>query len=81
MVFKVLFVCFKFGILNVSLASQSEVTREMEESTSSQNGDETREDKGLLSRSEIPVDEHPLSLGKTSVWNQFFQVFASAIHI
>ncbi|PWA57988.1 Rab-GTPase-TBC domain-containing protein [Artemisia annua] len=55
------------------LKNPSEVTREMEESTSSQNGDETREGKGLLSRSEIPVDEHPLSLGKTSVWNQFFQ--------
>ncbi|GJS54615.1 TBC1 domain family member 13-like protein [Tanacetum coccineum] len=55
------------------LKNPSEVTREMEESTSSQNGDQTREGKGLLSRSEIPVDEHPLSLGKTSVWNQFFQ--------
>ncbi|XP_071719657.1 uncharacterized protein [Rutidosis leptorrhynchoides] len=51
------------------LKNPSEVTRKLEESTSSENG----EGKGLLSRSEIPEDEHPLSLGKTSVWNQFFQ--------
>ncbi|KAI3826636.1 hypothetical protein L1987_00686 [Smallanthus sonchifolius] len=50
------------------LKNPSEITRKLEESTS-QNG----EDKGLLSRSEIPEGEHPLSLGKTSVWNQFFQ--------
>ncbi|XP_076915572.1 uncharacterized protein LOC143574968 [Bidens hawaiensis] len=51
------------------LKNPSEITRKMEESTSSQNG----EDKGLLPRSEIPEGEHPLSLGETSVWNQFFQ--------
>ncbi|KAJ0784089.1 putative Rab-GTPase-TBC domain-containing protein [Helianthus annuus] len=51
------------------LKNPSEITRKSEESTSSQNG----EDKGLLSRSEIPEGEHPLSLGETSVWNQFFQ--------
>lgn len=55
------------------LKNPSEVTRKLEESTSSQNGEKTKEGKGLLSRSEIPEDEHPLSLGKTSVWNQFFQ--------
>ncbi|RVW67630.1 TBC1 domain family member 5 [Vitis vinifera] len=27
----------------------------------------------MLSRSEITHGEHPLSLGKTSIWNQFFQ--------
>jgi hypothetical protein len=32
------------------------------------------EDKGFLSRSEIPHGEHPLSLGETSVWNKYFQV-------
>ncbi|KAL8204625.1 hypothetical protein R6Q57_010248 [Mikania cordata] len=51
------------------LKNPTEITRKLEESTSSQNG----ENKGLLSRSEIPEGEHPLSLGKTSVWNQFFQ--------
>ncbi|KAI3697088.1 hypothetical protein L6452_29833 [Arctium lappa] len=55
------------------LKNPSEVTRKLEESTSSQNGEQTRDDKGLLSRSEIPEGEHPLSLGKTSIWNQFFQ--------
>ncbi|KAI3511535.1 hypothetical protein L1887_18690 [Cichorium endivia] len=55
------------------LKNPTEVTRKLEESTSSQNGEKTKEGKGLLSRSEIPEDEHPLSLGKTSVWNQFFQ--------
>lgn len=29
--------------------------------------------KGFLPRSEITHGEHPLSLGSTSVWNQFFQ--------
>ncbi|XP_024983431.1 TBC1 domain family member 13-like isoform X2 [Cynara cardunculus var. scolymus] len=55
------------------LKNPSEVTRELEESTSSQNGERTRDGEGLLSRSEIPEGEHPLSLGKTSIWNQFFQ--------
>lgn len=32
------------------------------------------EDKGFLSRSELPHGEHPLSLGETSVWNKYFQV-------
>ncbi|KAK9081151.1 hypothetical protein Syun_030514 [Stephania yunnanensis] len=31
------------------------------------------EDKGMLPRSEITHGEHPLSLGKTSIWNQYFQ--------
>lgn len=31
------------------------------------------ENIGLLSRSEIKHEEHPLSLNKTSVWNQYFQ--------
>lgn len=29
---------------------------------------------GFLSRSEVSHGEHPLSLGKSSIWNQFFQV-------
>jgi hypothetical protein len=31
-------------------------------------------DNGLLHRSKVTQEEHPLSLGKTSVWNQFFEV-------
>jgi hypothetical protein len=29
---------------------------------------------GLLHRSEVTQEEHPLSLGKTTAWNQFFEV-------
>jgi TBC1 domain family member 13 len=39
------------------------------------------EDKGFLSRSEIPHGEHPLSLGETSVWNKYFQVCFSSFTI
>jgi len=31
-------------------------------------------ENGLLHRSEVTQEEHPLSLGKTSVWNNFFEV-------
>ncbi|GJW98782.1 protein GDAP2 [Tanacetum coccineum] len=41
--------------------------------TSSKYGDLIGQEKGLFPRSTIPHGEHPLSLGKTSVWNQFFQ--------
>ncbi|WVZ67735.1 hypothetical protein U9M48_016778 [Paspalum notatum var. saurae] len=30
-------------------------------------------DNGFLHRSEVTQEEHPLSLGKTSVWNQYFE--------
>ncbi|PWA88592.1 ypt/Rab-GAP domain of gyp1p superfamily protein [Artemisia annua] len=55
------------------LMNPSDVTRKLEDSASSKNGDLIGEGKGLLPRSTIPHGEHPLSLGKTSVWNQFFQ--------
>ncbi|KAJ9555634.1 hypothetical protein OSB04_010248 [Centaurea solstitialis] len=55
------------------LMNPSEITRKLEDSTSLQNGEQTGAGRGLLSRSEIPHGEHPLSLGKTSVWNRFFQ--------
>lgn len=47
----------------------------MEKSASLENdGTETDiEGKGLLSRSKVTQEEHPLSLGKSSIWNQFFQ--------
>ncbi|KAF9606181.1 hypothetical protein IFM89_023636 [Coptis chinensis] len=53
--------------------SQSEITRKLETSTRLETDESKLEDKGLLPRSEIPQGEHPLSLGKTSIWNQFFQ--------
>ncbi|GJX79929.1 TBC1 domain family member 13-like protein isoform X1 [Tanacetum coccineum] len=55
------------------LMNPSEITRKLEDSASSKNGDLIGQGKGLLPRSTIPHGEHPLSLGKTSVWNQFFQ--------
>lgn len=56
------------------VASQSEVTRRMAESVGAKSEELGAEGSGMLARSEITHGEHPLSLGKTSVWNQFFQV-------
>ncbi|KAG6508609.1 hypothetical protein ZIOFF_033985 [Zingiber officinale] len=54
-------------------ASQSEVARRMEESCCQKNEELGSGGHGFLTRSGITHDEHPLSLGKTSVWNQFFK--------
>lgn len=56
------------------MARQSEITRKLEKSVILDDEGTVIEDKGALPRSEIPQGEHPLSLGKTSIWNQFFQV-------
>ncbi|KAK9062548.1 hypothetical protein SSX86_019735 [Deinandra increscens subsp. villosa] len=55
------------------LMNPSEITRKLEDSASPKNGDQIIEGKGLLARSKIPHGDHPLSLGKTSIWNQYFQ--------
>ncbi|XP_004239858.1 uncharacterized protein [Solanum lycopersicum] len=57
------------------LMNPSEIARRLEKSASLENdGTETDiEGKGLLSRSKVTQEEHPLSLGKSSIWNQFFQ--------
>ncbi|OAY68869.1 TBC1 domain family member 13 [Ananas comosus] len=55
------------------LLNPSEITRRMEESEGFKTIELKSEGTGLLSRSEITHGEHPLSLGKTSVWNQYFQ--------
>ncbi|URD84136.1 TBC [Musa troglodytarum] len=57
----------------IAFASQSEMARRMEESAGHKNEALETGGCGFLMRSEITHDEHPLSLGKTSVWNQFFQ--------
>ncbi|KAL6548511.1 hypothetical protein OROGR_008932 [Orobanche gracilis] len=59
-------------LLNVYMASQSEITRRLEKS-SLENHELDHVSQGFLSRSEISHGEHPLCLGKSSVWNQFFQ--------
>ncbi|KAK6122806.1 hypothetical protein DH2020_043449 [Rehmannia glutinosa] len=53
------------------LMNPSEITRRLEKS--SLENYEPDSSKGFLSRSEITHGEHPLSLGKSSIWNQFFQ--------
>lgn len=60
--------------LNVNMARQSEITRKLDKSVILDDEGTVIEDKGALPRSEIPQGEHPLSLGKNSIWNQFFQV-------
>ncbi|CAK7328434.1 unnamed protein product [Dovyalis caffra] len=55
------------------LMNPSEITRRLEKTTVIDNDDGKSESRRVLSRSEIPHGEHPLSLGKSSVWNQFFQ--------
>ncbi|GER28786.1 Ypt/Rab-GAP domain of gyp1p superfamily protein [Striga asiatica] len=53
------------------LMNPSEITRRLEKS--SLENYELDSSQGFLSRSEITHDEHPLSLGQSSIWNQFFQ--------
>ncbi|KAG6479284.1 hypothetical protein ZIOFF_062747 [Zingiber officinale] len=55
------------------LLNPSEITRRMEASAATKTEELANENIGLLSRSEIKHEEHPLSLSKTSVWNQYFQ--------
>ncbi|XP_040989394.1 TBC1 domain family member 13-like isoform X2 [Juglans microcarpa x Juglans regia] len=55
------------------LMNPSEITWRLDKTRSCDKGDSKSESRGLLSRSEITHGEHPLSLGKTSIWNQFFQ--------
>ncbi|RWV85525.1 hypothetical protein BHE74_00025949 [Ensete ventricosum] len=55
------------------LVNPSEMARKLEESAGHKNEGMGSGGCGFLMRSEITHDEHPLSLGKTSVWNQFFQ--------
>ncbi|XP_011045638.1 PREDICTED: TBC1 domain family member 13-like [Populus euphratica] len=55
------------------LMNPSEIARRLEKTTVLNNDNGKSESRCVLSRSEITHDEHPLSLGKSSVWNQFFQ--------
>ncbi|KAK6781237.1 hypothetical protein RDI58_023421 [Solanum bulbocastanum] len=69
------FVCIKEDALPIGTVTilQSEITRKLEKSVILDDEGTVIEDKGALPRSEIPQGEHPLSLGKNSIWNQFFQ--------
>ncbi|KAK7379646.1 hypothetical protein VNO80_05110 [Phaseolus coccineus] len=55
------------------LMNPSEITRRIYNSAAHDIDDAKSETRILLSRSQITHEDHPLSLGKTSVWNQFFQ--------
>ncbi|KAG2721095.1 hypothetical protein I3843_02G053000 [Carya illinoinensis] len=55
------------------LMNPSEITWRLDKSRSCDKDDSKSESRCLLSRSEITHGEHPLSLGKSSIWNQFFQ--------
>ncbi|KAF3577548.1 hypothetical protein DY000_02033118 [Brassica cretica] len=55
------------------LMNPSEVTRKMEKSKGGDSNDPKVEGPGALSRSEITHEDHPLSLGTTSLWNNFFK--------
>lgn len=68
-----LLLLFTFVVIHLC-SGQSEVTRRMEEMTVSKREEHNVQGTGVLPRAEIVRDEHPLSLGKTSVWNQYFQV-------
>ncbi|KAB2090130.1 hypothetical protein E1A91_A03G103500v1 [Gossypium mustelinum] len=53
------------------LMNPTEITRKLEKSAVD---DQSKsESSGLLSRSQVTHGEHPLSLGESSIWNQFFQ--------
>jgi hypothetical protein len=61
------------GSLACAMYLQSEVTRRKEQMEAMKAADmEAKE--GPLLRHEITHDDHPLSLGSSSVWHQFFQV-------
>ncbi|KAA8548395.1 hypothetical protein F0562_000079 [Nyssa sinensis] len=55
------------------LMNPSEITRRLDQPVSFENEKSKSDCSGLLSRLEITHGEHPLSLGETSIWNQFFQ--------
>ncbi|KAI5398468.1 hypothetical protein KIW84_064020 [Lathyrus oleraceus] len=55
------------------LINPSEITRRMWDSADYDADEVKCETRCMLSRSQITHGEHPLSLGKTSIWNKFFQ--------
>ncbi|KAI4369762.1 hypothetical protein MLD38_018171 [Melastoma candidum] len=55
------------------LVNPSEITRRLEDSLYSDSKESKGPPIGMLKRSEIAHGEHPLSLGKSSIWNKYFQ--------
>lgn len=58
---------------------QSEKLRRIDESKLSRKKELNAERIGLLLRSEVTNEEHPLSFGKSSLWNRYFQVLLHII--
>ncbi|XP_044464452.1 TBC1 domain family member 13-like isoform X3 [Mangifera indica] len=66
--------CLMVTVTNQNLKSrQSELTRIKDESLKSNEHSADNDADGLLRRHEISQEDHPLSLGKASVWNQHFE--------
>ncbi|CAM8985811.1 unnamed protein product [Rhodiola kirilowii] len=55
------------------LMNPSEITRRIEKSANFANNEAKFGSRGPLPRSHVEHEEHPLSLGKNSVWYQYFQ--------
>ncbi|XP_010527478.1 PREDICTED: TBC domain-containing protein C1952.17c-like [Tarenaya hassleriana] len=55
------------------LMKPSEITRRLDKSKGRDSNEPKNEGSGVLSRSEITHEDHPLSLGTTSTWNNFFK--------
>lgn len=58
---------------------QSEFTRRKDEALSSDEQTVDSDVDGPLQRQEISQEDHPLSLGKASVWHEYFQVHVFSI--
>ena len=57
------------------ISRQSEFRRDKEETLNSKEQNSDSEFDGPLRRHEISQEDHPLSLGKASLWHQYFQVY------
>lgn len=67
--------CTSPSAINVLIVSrQSELTRRLEEGSNSGRADVNNSTDGPLRRQEISDGDHPLNVGKASVWNKYFQV-------
>ncbi|KAE8654588.1 Ypt/Rab-GAP domain of gyp1p superfamily protein isoform 2 [Hibiscus syriacus] len=55
------------------LLTKTKMARKLEKSAVRDNDHSKSESSGLLSRSQVTHGEHPLSLGESIIWNQFFQ--------
>ncbi|XP_010532780.1 PREDICTED: TBC1 domain family member 13 isoform X2 [Tarenaya hassleriana] len=55
------------------LMNPSEISRRLDKSKGSASNEPKTEGSGVLSRSEITHEDHPLSLGTTSMWHKFFK--------